>query len=127
MGNRKNMPSKKKIFKYWAEKKPEITSKHVDQNENTCFACGRQQVDRAHIIPHWKSKDDSVENLHLICRYCHGFQEGKFEIIGEGAYYHWLINEEFWLSKVERHLASYYKSLNEEEIRDLENKLKQEQ
>jgi 5-methylcytosine-specific restriction endonuclease McrA len=103
---RKSMPSPQAIFDYWSK----ILGVFGDpaQHWSTsgcavlfaldclapcfCFACGMVgRVERAHIVAYSLTKDNSVENLHLLCEHCHRESEG---ISGE-AYWRWLRAKEF--------------------------------
>lgn len=109
MGIRKRMPSRKRIFKYWQEQKPEITTKHLDQDENMCFGCGRSHPERCHIIAHISGGSEDVNNLHLLCQSCHSMQEGLYAGMGEDFYYYWLRKTEHYMSYWEKMIADYHK------------------
>ena len=60
MGQVRIMPSKKEIALY--HKMP------VD----FCWGCGFETfLDRCHVKARWKGGPDSVDNLILLCRFCH--------------------------------------------------------
>ena len=64
---KRKMPSQTKIFEHWENKLDEI---HLNQ----CFACSSldtQRLERAHILARCNGGDDSLDNLHLLCRHCH--------------------------------------------------------
>lgn len=111
MGTRKTMPSRKKIFNYWKEQKPEITTKHIDQDENMCFSCGRPQPQRCHIIANVNGGSEELSNLHLLCQSCHGIQEGLRTGMGEDFYYYWLKKQEHYVTYWEKIIADYHKQI----------------
>lgn len=89
--NRNNMPKPKEILSFWADKiLNEYPNKfyldiHYEQgiteNEKTacCFACGNNVgTERAHILPINQGGDNSLENLHLLCKECHIESENFF-------------------------------------------------
>lgn len=48
--------------------------------DDYCFACGLKpyptsKTERAHITPRVYGGDDSVDNLHLLCKKCHRYSE----------------------------------------------------
>jgi len=48
--------------------------------DDYCFACGLKpyatsKTERAHIIPRVYGGDDTVDNLHLLCKKCHRYSE----------------------------------------------------
>jgi len=82
MGQKRNMPSKVKILNYWKDRIDEA----VDINH--CFACSSldsRLLDRAHILAKHLGGEDSVENLHILCKHCHISSE---TLSGE-QYWHW--------------------------------------
>jgi hypothetical protein len=90
MGRKRNMPSRDKIFEYWNDK----LDSAIDNN--TCFKCGVTDkehtiVERAHILSVFDGGSDSVDNIHLLCNYCHKQSEAwEGEI-----YYMWLNLESY--------------------------------
>lgn len=76
------MPSKKSIWDYWYEKILSDKTNYIyDYNEISCFACGRKNgIERCHLVAHINGGDESVENLHLLCRSCHFDTEGLYEL-----------------------------------------------
>ena len=84
---RPNLPSEKKIREYWQStdiwlKKPtQFCSSSELLEKDVCFACGfmhnprkkksTKSCERAHILARSEGGSDTVENLHMLCRYCH--------------------------------------------------------
>ena len=65
----RKMPSKIKILNHW---KDILIDEAVDINH--CFACGSldsHSLERAHILARHLGGEDSVENLHMLCKHCH--------------------------------------------------------
>jgi hypothetical protein len=60
---RKNMPSKNEIAKYWG----------IKDYDNYCMGCGvhAYRIERSHIHAAPLSKDNSCDNLLLLCTFCH--------------------------------------------------------
>jgi hypothetical protein len=95
--NRKNMPNPSEILTFWAdrllEKYPDkihmdIFYEPIEMREKIacCFACGSELgTERCHILPLNQGGDNSLENLHLLCKECHWESEG---IHGE-IYWEW--------------------------------------
>lgn len=83
MKNRNLMPTKYQILTYWFHilqngyNKPWMSIFNDDdydktEKTDTCFACGASiGTERCHIIPLSESNDNSIENIHLLCKYCH--------------------------------------------------------
>jgi hypothetical protein len=87
--SRRKMPSRQKIAEYWFQHFKQKYDRDIDPN--TCFACARDipaSVERCHIKPRWRGGDDSVGNLHLLCKMCHYESEGFFG--NDWHYWHWL-------------------------------------
>jgi CRISPR/Cas system-associated protein Cas10 (large subunit of type III CRISPR-Cas system) len=102
MGQKRNMPTRKKIFEYWQKEKKWLTEKFPDQDENMCFACGRKGfVERCHLIEKVYQGLDDVSNLHILCKSCHFKTEGKYRLFGEKFYYAFIIYSPHWLSEWE--------------------------
>jgi HNH endonuclease len=62
----------------------------------TCFACGwefshckKYECDIAHIVPRYIDKNDSIDNLHMLCTLCHYDSE---YIESEGPYWEWFFS-----------------------------------
>lgn len=84
MAKKRDMPKKKEIFKHW-QKKLECSSKFWMDDEaaesctknefeklDTCFACGsKARTQRCHILPKCEGGTDEIDNLHLLCEFCH--------------------------------------------------------
>lgn len=68
---RKTMPSKSNILRYWSE----ILS-DAPKNTSVCWGCGFDgYVERCHLVGHWKTQNNDVSNLVLLCKRCHRLQE----------------------------------------------------
>jgi len=71
------------VFTYWAPRLAAIGKELNDaphtkdgRTQASCFACGHTRpVDRAHIKARLEGGDDSVQNIHLLCRFCHQLSE----------------------------------------------------
>lgn len=86
--NRKRV-SAQKVKKFWASKLVELEkfdsihevmetsiSDEDGEERHYCFACGKMSdVERAHILARCEGGSDGVENLHLLCHYCHVLSE----------------------------------------------------
>jgi len=82
--NERKMPSKSQISTYWF---PHLLKMgKISDEENwckTCFACSANNfflfedsensitLHRAHIFPKVLGGSDEVDNIHLLCQYCH--------------------------------------------------------
>jgi hypothetical protein len=53
----------------------------------TCFACGMDGAERAHILARAVGGGDEVENLHILCGVCHK----DSEYLDGGRYMGWLM------------------------------------
>ncbi|CAB4157228.1 HNHc domain containing protein [uncultured Caudovirales phage] len=80
MNQRRKMPSRGAIRSYWVERlcrgrRPVADSPDEIQNVWFCFACGqrgsKEGLERCHIRARVSGGEDTVQNLHLLCRYCH--------------------------------------------------------
>jgi hypothetical protein len=72
MQTKRKMPSKKQIFNYWVDKILDLE----DCDLNTCWGCGfNSTIERCHINDRCKSNNDNLDNLVLLCKYCHRIQE----------------------------------------------------
>jgi hypothetical protein len=79
--NKRKMPSQKKIFEHWQNIIDDI-------NYQQCFACSSldtKRLERAHILARCSGGSDTVDNLHLLCRYCHI----SSETVSGKAYWQW--------------------------------------
>ena len=95
--NRKDMPKAKEILSFWAE---DLICKYgkfwLDdfyeygpdkEMTQVCFACGSWcGTERAHIIAIWEGGDNSLQNLHLLCKHCH--LESEY-ITDKKSYFEW--------------------------------------
>jgi hypothetical protein len=102
---RKDMPAPKAIREFWAYKLlalgkmcdtenilDPVTGSSSGQDYWQCFCCGRTgPLDRAHIVPLGKGGDNSMANLHMLCRPCHVESE---PLQGE-AYWRWFLAKPF--------------------------------
>jgi len=87
--SRRKMPSRQKIAEHWFKYFKQKYDRDIDPN--SCFACEGDtpgSIQRCHIKPRWTGGDDSVENLHLLCKVCHYESEGFFGT--DWHYWHWL-------------------------------------
>ncbi len=84
MKNRKGMPTKLAVVKYWVDKLTQTDEYGIktsldcyydgDTKEATkiCFACENTDLtERCHIVSVDKGGSNSVDNIHLLCRECH--------------------------------------------------------
>lgn len=76
------MPPRNAIRKHWAKWLIQIgkfDSKAEIFEGNYCFACGflYDGLERCHILPRCEGGLDDVDNLHLLCRWCHRASEFK--------------------------------------------------
>ena len=102
------MPTRKKIFDYWKDNNYAV-------DDNTCFKCGftthGTAVERAHISSFYATKDNSVDNLHLLCKNCHL----ESEVYEGDSYWVWFNLESTGNSKNDRdrfytaNTLAYYK------------------
>lgn len=109
MSTRKNLPSPWAIYSYWADRHTDlqqdaegsvpVTELVINSRRNRagdvtsahigCFACGRPETQRAHIRARCVGGEDTVENLHLLCRGCHA----ETELLDGEPYWKWLRNQ----------------------------------
>jgi len=85
--------SHKQIRKHWAPffwKKKNFDSEfEFIEEKKTCFACGYDWeeagvfLQAAHIIARFDGGSDEVDNLLLLCEYCHKAQEACAQISGD--------------------------------------------
>lgn len=73
----RQMPTKKAIKTHWEPKLLEL-EKFEDEEDlwesDACFACGGNRfgpTERAHMLPRMYGGSDNVDNLLLLCTYCH--------------------------------------------------------
>lgn len=82
-----------------------------------CFACGKAaELDRAHIDPLQYTDDNSVSNLHMLCRPCHVESEW---FSGEH-YWRWLLSKPFLHPWHPDHFAHVWAALGVEDERHFE-------
>jgi len=115
---KRNMPSKVNIAKYWIDKLLETTDKfwldvyidlgYTKESLDTCFACGSYSgsTERAHIKAKHKGGSDSIENLHLLCKHCHLESEN----FSDDLYNEW------FLSKNPLNSASHFSLLEKSKV-----------
>lgn len=74
------LPSKNQIAEYWITRVDECDlGADCDQLKDHCWRCGEHErrvrdesnIDRCHIVPRSRGGSDGVENLVLLCKYCH--------------------------------------------------------
>ena len=110
--NRKYV-SIKKVKEFWASKLVDLgkfdsihevmESPISDQDGEQChycFACGKMgDVDRAHILARVEGGSDGVENIHLLCHYCHVLSE----LLSGDHYWRWFsrMSQLAWISSSE--------------------------
>ena len=97
---KRNMPTCRKIIEYWDNTLVDMGK--VDEGElmldfkspstGICFACGRyyEGLHRAHIKPKVHGGEDSVENLHLLCDWCHNASE----MLEDEQYWEWFEDQD---------------------------------
>ncbi len=117
------MPTKKQVCAYWQngerwqeygvdpDMMPECLN-NIRRYQNVCFACSMQTaVQRCHIQARTTGGPDLVENIHLLCRFCHEESE-----LLEGATYWlwikgWLEIDNCWPANFARRGISWHKVL----------------
>jgi hypothetical protein len=81
-GNRRDLPSKVAIRKYWAARLVQLGKFDCEteiMEADYCFACGlywpeelgKPNTERAHITARIKGGTDEASNIHNLCRCCH--------------------------------------------------------
>jgi hypothetical protein len=84
------MPRSSAVVEYWNNNYELIGDSRLGYTEltiNDCFACGDSlQIQRAHINPLFKEKNNNVSNLHLLCARCH-IESSLYSELG---YWNWL-------------------------------------
>jgi len=90
---KRRVPSKKVIKKYWQEYMIGI-GKFDDEDDfwsdDHCFACGFDgPTERAHIMAKVLDGSDTVDNVHLLCAPCHK----QSEYLDGSEYFMWLKNQ----------------------------------
>lgn len=67
------MPTKKAIFEHWENKHK------MELYDNVCWGCAFPSVlYRCHLLAKCKGGKDDVDNLILLCSFCHNIQENYF-------------------------------------------------
>jgi hypothetical protein len=101
------LPSEKAIRRHWVDrlwKRKGFDSPTEFLETGLCFACGMvlRSAQRAHIKARSAGGSDGVENLHMLCHWCHKDSEHL-----EGfAYWRWLLTRtagDMFLSVGARH------------------------
>lgn len=101
MGRKRTFINSKDILEYWSREDSYIYKKgglfrfYFKSNEEFCFCCGDiKQIEKAHIIAVSSGGEDTVENLHLLCKSCHLRTEQitDFPFIGKELYKELIIN-----------------------------------
>ena len=103
----------KKVKAFWASKLVELgkfdsvhevmeqpTSPENGEECHYCFACGKMgNVDRAHILARCEGGSDGVDNIHLLCHYCHILSE----MLSGDHYWRWFgrMSQLAWISSRE--------------------------
>lgn len=70
----RKMPREMVIRRYWVEmlwKAKGYDSPAEFLEPGTCFACGMEGKERAHILARADGGSDLPGNLHILCRVCH--------------------------------------------------------
>lgn len=106
-GSVRNMPSRRRIAGYWAERLVELgkfDSVEEVLEADYCFACGFDwPLERAHITAKCLGGIDEVSNLHNLCVLCHQASE---PLSGEG-YWQWFVKRNIWERMI--HGALFYR------------------
>lgn len=80
----KNQPQKTLFGLYNIN--PDVNSLNIIEKTDFCFACGLQKItQRAHILAVSEGGNDTVENLHLLCKSCHD----ESDMLSGQAYWNW--------------------------------------
>lgn len=85
------MPTELAIRAHWADRlwlAKGYDSKAEFMERGTCFACGMDGSERAHILARAAGGDDTPENLHILCHRCHK----DSEYLEGSAYMDWLMD-----------------------------------
>ncbi len=93
------MPSKPPIIREWDDKPEMVRKKKIFKWDtlpaNACWRCGNEgYTERTHIHAHCFNRDDSVSNLHLLCKSCHNASEGLTGWDKGHLYYVWFSTED---------------------------------
>ncbi len=87
----RKMPSELAIRAHWAKRLWAIKgfdSEAEFLERGTCFACGMDGSERAHIVARSVGGSDGCENLHILCHRCHK----DSEYLEGSAYMDWLMD-----------------------------------
>jgi len=71
---KRKMPTELAIRAHWADRlwrAKGYDSEAEFMERGTCFACGMDGAERAHILARVAGGGDEVENLHVLCGVCH--------------------------------------------------------
>lgn len=86
MAQNRKMPNCRDVIKYWEDTlvemgkvdDGELMMEFETPNTGICFACGWvRPLQRAHIKARCEGGSDSVDNIHLLCEWCHRASEYK--------------------------------------------------
>ena len=73
MSQKRNMPTKKAIIEYW------LNNYEIELYDNICWGCAFPSVlYRCHLLAKCKGGNEDLENLVLLCSFCHNIQENYF-------------------------------------------------
>ena len=89
--SKRAMPTEKAIRGFWADElwqKKGFDSKEEFLETGTCFACGMDGSEKAHIKARSVGGVDDVSNIHILCGVCHK----DSEYLDGGRYLAWLIS-----------------------------------
>lgn len=120
----KMMPQRKKIIEHWNQYRDLLgNTKYGDLKlDDSCFACGDiLRLERIHIEDFAVTKDDSLNNLNVLCARCHVesehyTREGYFNWIRYKRMNEYLDGEDHYYKRLEMSgLLSWASSLNDEE------------
>lgn len=70
----RKMPTERAIREHWADRlwrDKGYDSRAEFMERGTCFACGMEGNERAHIVARVAGGNDDLENLHVLCGVCH--------------------------------------------------------
>ena len=92
MKKERRMPSRNVIYRHWIDGKLIDAHNLGECGKDQCFACGRYgYTERTHITARCNGGDDSVWNIHLLCKQCHN----QSEYLEGPEYWDWFTNKEF--------------------------------
>ena len=70
MSQKRNMPTKKAILKHWS------IEYDMELYDDICWGCSFQSTTyRCHLLAKCKGGNEDVNNLILLCNFCHNIQE----------------------------------------------------